>query len=82
MDATIVARTESGLTVQVVIPFKDSMLDAEDAIQDALNQAGVLATAEILEHFDTDGKPITVAGSKMTTKGQLLKDYQTRMALN
>jgi hypothetical protein len=77
MDARIVARTESGFTLQVEIPFLDSMLDAENAIQNALNQAGVLATAEALQHFDADGKPLTVAGSKMTSKGKLSKDYQT-----
>ena len=77
MDARIVARTESGFTLQVEIPFRDSMLNAEDALQDALNRAGVLATTEILHHFDADGKPIVVAGSKMTTKGKLPKDYQT-----
>jgi phosphoribosylformylglycinamidine (FGAM) synthase PurS component len=38
MAATIVARTQTGFTVQVEIPYKDSMLDAEDAIQQALNQ--------------------------------------------
>jgi hypothetical protein len=77
MDARIVARTESGFTLQVEIPFKDSMLDAEDAILDVLNRAGVLATAEALQHFDADGKPITLADSKMTSKGKLPKDYQT-----
>ncbi len=77
MNAQIVARTETGFTVQVVIPFKDSMLDAEDAIQDALNEAGVVATAEALGRFDADGKPITIDGVKLTSKGRLPKDYQT-----
>src|SRR5215472_12156199 len=77
MTATIVARSEDRFTIQVEVPYKDSMLDAEDAIQDALNQAGVLATAEALRHFDTDGKPITVDGTRLTSKGRLPKDYQT-----
>jgi hypothetical protein len=77
MDAKIVARTDSGFILQVEVPFKDSMLDAEDAIQHALNRAGVLATAEILRHLDADGTPLTVAGTKMTSKGKLPKDYQT-----
>ena len=77
MDAKIVARTDSGFILQVEVPFKDSMLDAEDAIQHALNRAGVLATAEILRHSDADGTPLTVAGTKMTSKGKLPKDYQT-----
>jgi hypothetical protein len=76
MNATIVARTETGFTVEVEIPYRGSMLDAEDAIQSALNQAGVVATAEALGRFDTDGKPIAVDGVKLTTKGRLPKDYQ------
>jgi len=41
-----------GFTVQVEIPHKDSMLESENAIQDALNQSGVTATAKALEHFE------------------------------
>ena len=77
MNARIVARTETGFTVQLEVPYHDSMLVAEDAIQDALNEAGVVATAEVLGRFDTDGKPITVGGTKLTSKGRLPKDYQT-----
>ena len=77
MSATIVARTEAGFTLQIEVPHHASMLDAEDAILRALNAAGVAATAEALARFDADGQPLTVAGSKMTTKGQLPKDYQT-----
>jgi hypothetical protein len=77
MTATIVARTPTGFTVQVEVPYRDSMLDAEDAIQDALNQAGVAATAEALRRSDADGQPITVGDTELTTKGKLPKDYQT-----
>lgn len=77
MTATIVARTDTGFTVQLEVSYKDSMLDAEDAIQSALNHAGVVATAEALGRFDADGRPITVAGARLTSKGTLPKDYQT-----
>ena len=46
MSAAIVARSESSFTVQVEIPYGSSMLDFEQAIQDRLNQAGVVATQE------------------------------------
>src|SRR3954462_5534049 len=77
MSASIVARSESSFTVQVEIPYGSSMLDFEQAIQDRLNRAGVVATQEALQQFDTDGSPITVGSVKFTSKGQLPKDYQT-----
>jgi len=77
MSATIVARSESSFIVQVEIPYASSMLDFEQTIQDQLNQAGVVATREALQQFDTDGAPITVGSIKFTSKGRLPKEYQT-----
>jgi hypothetical protein len=73
----IVARSKKSFTIQIEVPYASSMLQAEDAIQEALNQAGVLATAEVLQRFDTDGAPIQVGDTKLTSKGQIPKDYQT-----
>jgi hypothetical protein len=53
------------------------MLDFEETLQERLNDAGVVATAEGLKQFDTDGSPITVGPVKFTSKGQVEKDYQT-----
>ncbi|HAU1604152.1 TPA: ISKra4 family transposase [Legionella pneumophila] len=53
------------------------MLDSENVIQDELNQAGCIATEELLKKFDTDGEAIQLGSVKMTTKGQVLKLYQT-----
>ena len=77
MSAAIVARSETSFTVQVEIPYGSSMLDFEEAIQDRLNQAGVVATQEALQQFDTDGSPITIGAVKLTSKGPLPKEYQT-----
>ena len=77
MAAQIVDRSDRSFTIQITVPSKDSMLDAEEAIQQALNQAGVAATTEALERFDTDGKPIQVGTTRLTSKGRLLKQYQT-----
>jgi hypothetical protein len=77
MSATIVARSESSFTVQIEIPYGSSMLDFEQVIQERLNQAGVVATQDALQQFDTDGTPITVGSVKLTSKGQLPKEYQT-----
>jgi hypothetical protein len=77
MDATIIARTPNSFTLQVEVPYNDSMLDFEETLQHRLNDAGVVATAEGLRQFDTDGSPITVGPVKFTSKGQVPKDYQT-----
>src|SRR5215472_16513558 len=76
MNATIVARTSTTFTLQLEIPYNGSMLDFEEALQDRLNEAGVVATAEGLKQFDTAGSPITVGPVKFTTKGPVEKDYQ------
>jgi hypothetical protein len=77
VSATIVARSEASFTVQVEIPYSPSMLDFEQTIQERLNQAGVVATQEALQRFDTDGSAIVVGSVKFTSKGQLPKEYQT-----
>src|SRR3954465_3306734 len=77
MNATIIARTPHSFTLQVEVPYNGSMLDFEETLQQRLNEAGVVATAEGLRQFDTDGSPITVGPVKLTTKGPVEKDYQT-----
>lgn len=77
MNPTIIARTPTSFTLQVEVPYNGSMLDFEEALRHRLNEAGVVATAEGLKQFDTDGAPITVGSVKFTTKGPVEKDYQT-----
>lgn len=77
MSATLVSVDKNGITLTVHIPMKRTLLETEDAIQIALNEAGCLATGEALEHFDSDGSPIQIGGAKYTSKGRLPKTYQT-----
>ena len=77
MNATITARTSISFTLLIEVSYSDSMLDFEEALQQRLNDAGVVATAEGLQQFDADGSPITVGPVKFTTKGPVEKDYQT-----
>src|SRR3954452_12517157 len=77
MQAVIIDRQENTVTIQLSIPLTRSMLDAEEAIQQALNQAGVLATAEALKQFDTDGSPLLLGSTRFTSKGSEPKTYQT-----
>jgi hypothetical protein len=77
MAATIIARNPTSFTLQIEVPYSNSILDFEEALQERLNEAGVIATAEGLKQFDTDGSPITFGATKFTSKGLVEKDYQT-----
>jgi hypothetical protein len=77
MPATIIDRQENFVTIQITVPLTRSMLETEEAIQQHLNQAGVLATAEALQQFDTDGSAFLIGATRWTSKGQEPKTYQT-----
>jgi hypothetical protein len=77
MSATLLERHEDSVTIQVRIPLSRSLLDTEQAIQQALNEAGLLATTEALQQFDTDGSPLRIGQTRYTSKGQEPKGYQT-----
>ncbi len=77
MSAALVSRSRSSFTLQIEIPYTTSMLEFEESIQSALNEGGVLATEEALRTFDADGSPIVVGETRLTSKGQTPKEYQT-----
>jgi hypothetical protein len=77
MPATVQQVSETEVLLEVRVPLGRSMLDNEKAIQSALNEAGNLATGKALEAFDADGAPIEVGGVRLTSRGQLPKEYQT-----
>src|SRR5512144_3155329 len=77
MPAQIMDRQPDTLTLQIQVPLSRSMLDTEAAIQQALNEAGALATAAALEHFDTDGSPLRLGDTLWYSKGQQPCTYQT-----
>ena len=77
MAAAVVRRTDTGFTVTVDVPYKGSMLDAEEAVLQAVNEAGVAATEEALRRFDADGDPIRLGPAKFTSMGKVCKEYQT-----
>src|SRR4051794_39415372 len=77
MAATIIERQENVVTIQISVELGRSMLQTEEAIQQALNEAGVLATGEALKQFDTDGSPLQFGATRWTSKGQEPKTYQT-----
>jgi len=68
MLATIVSQTGNTLTLQIEIGLDGNMMQMEEHIQDALNEAGKLATWKALEQFDTDGSPIILGHTKLTAR--------------
>lgn len=76
-SAKIVHRSEKSFKVEIEVSYKKSMLEGEEAIQEAMNQAGCLMTGEMLSQFDTDGSPIMIGDVKWTSKGLISKTYQT-----
>ena len=77
MTAQVTRQINDSITIEVTLPLTGSMLQAEEAIQDALNEVGLLATEEKLKRFDTDGSPIQLGSVRMTSKGQFAQDYET-----
>ncbi len=77
MSPEIVKRDDDSVTICVRIPLSGPMLEAEEAIQDALNEVGVVAEKENLARFDTDGSPIQVGPVRFTSKGRSPEVYET-----
>lgn len=81
IDARIKNYLDDTVTIELKIPLVRSMLSGEEIIQQALNAAGMLASQSLLKNFDTDGSPIKIGGINMTSKGQVLKEYNTPYGL-
>jgi hypothetical protein len=77
MTAEIIKSDGDELTIQVKVKIAGSLFEAEQAILDACNEVGKLATSQAIKKFDTDGSPIQLAGIKLTAKSPVLKIYQT-----
>ena len=75
--AEIIARDGNEVTLQVTFRLSGSLLEMENVILNACNEVGCAATAEALEHFDTDGSPIKWGEVKMTARSKDNKTYQT-----
>lgn len=76
-QATLIKKSETGISIQIDFEFNKSMMSAEQNILKGLNEAGVIATGEVLSQFDTDGSPIKIGNQTFTSKGQFEKNYQT-----
>jgi hypothetical protein len=77
VSVKIKKRSSNSLVLEVTIPLNSSMLNGEQSIEEALNEAGALASGELLQQFDTDGSAIQLGTQKYTSKGLVEKAYQT-----
>lgn len=77
MSAKIVSKTQDSVTLEITVPLSDSMLECEELIRDTLNEGGRLAVGTALERFDTDGSPIMVGDTKLTSRGRFNKVFQS-----
>ena len=78
MSTTIISQTGGKLVLQIEISLEGSMMRMEENIQDALNDAGRIATGKALETFDTDGSPIVMGKTKLTArKKKINQQYET-----
>jgi hypothetical protein len=78
MAATLISEDAHQLVIQITIPKSRDFLQCEVQIQDALNDAGRLATGKCLEDFDADGSPVIMAAVKLTAKRtKIAKKYET-----
>ena len=75
--AEIIARHGNEVTLQVTLKLSGSLLEMEDVILDGCNELGCVATAEALQHFDTDGSSIKYGDVKMTARSKDNNTYQT-----
>lgn len=78
MSSKIVKKQGNKITIEMEIELDpNSMLNSEEQISEVLHQAGLQATQEALEQFDTDGRAIDHQGRKWTTKGREKKVSNT-----
>jgi hypothetical protein len=77
MTRTITPNNDGTMTVCFTFKPGSSMLESERNLQSAANGALSEATGACLERFDTDGEPIVVGATRLTSKGRLSKLYQT-----
>lgn len=74
MSSKLIKREGNKLTLEVEVELDPtSMLNSEEQIALALNEAGVELSEAALLQFDTKGEAIEVGGERLSSKGQQKK---------
>lgn len=69
MSAALIEVKGSRVKIELTVELSRSMLDTEEQIQEALNEAECIASREALRYFDTDGSPIWIGPEIWHTQG-------------
>jgi hypothetical protein len=77
MPAELIQHKDNTLTVQFTVTLTGHMLEDEQSLQDAVNDAGCIAMAPMIKQFDTNGEPIRINGIKHTAKQISPEIYET-----
>ena len=77
MTAKIIKQDENELTIEVRINISGSLLEAEETIQQKVNEVGKIATEQAVKQFDTDGSALQIGDIKWTKRTTSPKKYQT-----
>ena len=77
MPAELIRQQNDTLTIQFTVNMTGHMLEDEQALQRALNEAGQVAMIPMIKQFDTNGEPIRVNGVKYTAKQISPEIYET-----
>ncbi len=79
MPASVISSSTKSIVLQIEVSIDSgNMLNLEDSLQRALNEAGQLGTKELLGLFESPNKePIVVNQQKWNYKGKVLKHYET-----
>ena len=77
MPAQLINQHDNTLTIQFTVQLTGQMLKDEQALQQALNDAGRTAMVPMIRQFDTNGEPIRINGIKHTVKNYAPEIYET-----
>jgi hypothetical protein len=78
MDTAAVRKLDSDtIEVTVRVRVAGSLLETEENLQTALNQAGCETLALAIPEFDADGSPIRMGAVRYTSKGRFGQEYET-----
>jgi hypothetical protein len=69
MSASAISIEGDTVTIELKVKLGRSMLETEEGILAALNEAECVATRETSKRGDTDGSPIVLEGVKMDLEG-------------